>query len=57
VTATTAIQSVEAGLSLDNADSLLSALLEDREVGPGSKERAHTPTQQMENFVDIVHLK
>src|ERR1700733_1565496 len=35
-------------------DSLSSAY---REVGPGSKERAHTSAQEMENFMDIVHLK
>jgi hypothetical protein len=35
----------------------LSALLDEKEVGPGSKERTHTPTQQVEDFVDIVYLK
>jgi len=34
-----------------------SAPLENREVGPGSEERAHTSAQQMENLVDILTLK
>ena len=31
--------------------------LEYRKISPGSKERADAPTQQMENFMDIVDLK
>ena len=34
-----------------------SAPSEDRKISPGSKKRADAPTQQMENFVDIVDLK
>ena len=30
---------------------------EHQEVAPGSKERTHTSAQQMENFMDIVHLE
>jgi hypothetical protein len=33
------------------------APLEHRKISPGSKERADAPTQQMENFMDIVDLK
>jgi hypothetical protein len=33
------------------------ALLDDCKIGPGAKERAHAPAEQVENFVDIVPLK
>ena len=34
-----------------------SALLVYRKISPGSKKRAEAPTQQMQNFMDIVDLK